>query len=116
MIIATDCCLVNVDLCGRIRGLNIIPACWGGSTEQGVRQRAKARLRGKSQPSLKWIMPLYRITACLTSCISVKEKRFACINMYFPDVPMLFFSSIPTSNLQVHNDSRRSKSPLNSSY
>lgn len=77
MITATDCCLVNADLCRRIGGLNIIPACWGGSTEQGVRQRAKARLQGKSQPSLKWIMPLYRITACLTSCISVKERRFS---------------------------------------
>lgn len=47
MITATDCCLVNADLCRRIGGLNIIPACWGGSTEQGVRQRAKARLQGK---------------------------------------------------------------------
>lgn len=95
MITATDCCLPSVDLCRRVRGLNIIPACWGRSTEQGVRQRAKARLRGKkSQPSLKWIMPLYRITACLTSCISVKERRFSLYkHVFFPNA-VLFFNHI----------------------
>lgn len=96
MITATDCCLPSVDLCRRVRGLNIIPACWGRSTEQGVRQRAKARLRGeKSQPSLKWIMPLYRITACLTSCISVKERRFSLYKHVFFSQCCSFLQSHP---------------------
>lgn len=108
MITATDCCLVNVDLCRRIGGLNIIPACWGGSTEQGVRQRAKARLQGKkSQPSLKWIMPLYRITACLTSCISAKERRFSLYKHVFSQCcsflqshPVISKSIIPTDKVK----------------
>lgn len=104
MITATDCCSVNTDLCRRTGGLNIIPACWGGSTEQGVRQRAKARLQGKSQPSLKWIMPLCRIAACLTSCISVKERRFNLYKHVFSQ--RCSFSSITSSNLKAHNINR----------
>lgn len=108
MITATDCCLVSVDLCRRIRGLNIIPACCGGSTEQRVRQRAKARLQGKkSQPSLKWITPLYRITACLTSCISAKERRFSLYKHVFSQCcsflqshPVISKSIIPTDKVK----------------
>lgn len=110
MITATDCCLVNADLCRRFRGLNIIPACWGGSTEQGVRQRAKARLQEKkSQPSLKWITPLYRITACLTSCISVKERRFSLYKHVFfqccsflQSHPVISSSIIPADKVKRH--------------
>lgn len=110
MITATDCRLVNVDLCRRIGGLNIIPACWGGSTEQGVRRRAKARLQGKkSQPSLKWIMPLYRITACLTSCISVKERGFSLYKHEFSQCcsflqshPVISTSIMPTEKVKKH--------------
>lgn len=116
MITATDCCLVNVDLCRRIGGLNIIPACWGGSTEQGVRQRAKARLQGKSQPSLKWIMPLYRITACLTSCISVKERRFSLYKHVFSQCCSFLQSHPVISKSIIPTDTVRLKGTLNTSY
>lgn len=54
-------------------------------------------------------MPLYRITACLTSCISVKEKRFSLYKHVFSQCcsflqshPVISKSIIPTDKVKKH--------------
>lgn len=53
-------------------------------------------------------MPLYRITACLTSCISVKERRFSLYkHVFFPQCcsflqshPVISEPIIPTDKVK----------------
>lgn len=102
MITATDCCSVNTDLYRHIRGLNIAPACWEDKQNRESEAKSKDEAVGKKcQPSLKWIMPLYRITTCLTRCISVKERRLSLYKYVFSST--LFFSSTTSRNVQVRN-------------